>query len=49
MTLSPIPLFVLGLMSKFSNPAFHHLNKAKDFFPNIRILPYSEEHPLIME
>jgi hypothetical protein len=49
MALSPILLFGFGLMSKFSNPAFQRLSKPMDSFLKIGILPYSEEHLLIME
>ena len=48
MTLSPIPLFVLGLMRKFSNPAFHPLIKSMDSFLRIEILPFLEKRQLIM-
>jgi hypothetical protein len=44
-----MPLLGLGPMSKFSNPAFHHLIGLMDLFLKIGIIPYSEKHLLIME
>jgi hypothetical protein len=47
MSLSPILLLRLGLMNKFSNPAFHHLIKPMDLFLKTGILTFSEKHLLI--
>jgi hypothetical protein len=48
MTLLLILLFRQGLMSKFSNLAFGHSISPMGLFLKIGILPFSEEHLLIM-